>query len=164
MKLNLFVSVLLVLAAVGCQHRKMNPKDFTRVNVVRHLPAPPTAATDTTVPAASGDAGKLAAGNDRPAATTTVPPTAGKQEPPRETPAAAERSYHIIVASYPNESPATSKAKQLQADGFADACVIHKDNRYRVSIAHFPSRQTAIDERARLSKLLGQDDIWIGRY
>lgn len=153
MKITVLAISVLTLSFIGCQPKKMNPKDFTQVNAIRHLPAPATAVKDSV-----------------PAPTTAVPvpaaepATAKPKTTPRDVAAPTEKSYHIIVASYPNEPPARSKAESLRAQGFEEALVVQKDNRYRVSIAHFADKQAAINERARLSKLLGQDDLWIGRY
>ena len=153
MNIRTIIAWACVFAFIGCQGKRMNPKDFTSVNVVRNIPkSVPTPIDTLPVPV------------DTHSQPENIPAPSKLQDSIPKATAPAERAYHIIVASYPNQSPADNKVKQLKAKGFEEACVIHKDNRFRVSISHFPTRQAAINERTHLSKLLNQDDIWIGHY
>lgn len=165
MNIHTLFAAALIVALAGCQGgKKMNPKDFTSVNVIRQSPLPPSASTESTAMPAPGANDKAATSDADATSEGNTPATSIPKDTLRKSLAPAEKYYHIIVASYPDLPPAESKVKRLKTDGFAEASIIHKDNRYRVSIAHFPAKQDAIDERARLSRLLGQEDIWIGRY
>ena len=79
-------------------------------------------------------------------------------------PAVRTKSYHIIVASHPRQSLAEADVRKLREQGYNDACILQKDNRFRVSIAHFSNRNEALKERTRLIDTLGQDDLWVGYY
>ena len=142
MKSHILIVILLASALVGCRQGKMNPRDFTQVNVTRHLPEPPAEKADT----------------------AALPIPAAPKDTARQAPAPAAKYYHVIVASYPDQASADREVERLKAKGFAEACVVHRSNRYRVSIAHFADKQAALDERARLCELLKQDDLWIARY
>ena len=79
-------------------------------------------------------------------------------------PATPAKSYHIIVASHPNEKLAREDVARLKALGYNDARIITKDQRYRVSIANNPDKQEATKKRNELAIQLKQEDIWITLY
>ena len=68
------------------------------------------------------------------------------------------------MASHPRQSLAEADVRKLREQGYNDACILQKDNRFRVSIAHFSNRNEALKERTRLIDTLGQDDLWVGYY
>ena len=130
----------------------MNAKEFTTANVIRHLPEnrqeqPIPTPKDTAV------IEEKATPAPQPATDTTP-----------IIPAVKTKSYHIIVASHPRQSLAEADVRKLREQGYNDACILQKDNRFRVSIAHFSNRNEALKERTRLIDTLGQDDLWVGYY
>ena len=130
----------------------MNAKEFTTANVIRHLPEnrqeqPIPTPKDTAV------IEEKAIPAPQPATDTTP-----------IIPAVRTKSYHIIVASHPRQSLAEADVRKLREQGYNDACILQKDNRFRVSIAHFSNRNEALKERTRLIDTLGQDDLWVGYY
>ncbi len=152
MKHLLFISFILLSILPGCRERKMNAKEFTTANVIRHLPEnrreqPTPTPKDTAV------IEEKATPAPRPATDTTP-----------IIPAVKTKSYHIIVASHPRQSLAEADVRKLREQGYNDACILQKDNRFRVSIAHFSNRNEALKERTRLIDTLGQDDLWVGYY
>ncbi|WP_292264980.1 SPOR domain-containing protein [Butyricimonas sp.] len=153
MKFVLFLSFIALLTLVGCQRDKMNPKNLTTVNVKRELsvtPAKATAAAKST--------------EETPVPPTEAQPSATPQTTTTEKPATPTKSYHIIVASHPRESLAQEDVARLKAQGYTDARIITKDQRYRVSIANNPDKQEATRQRDELARRLKQDDIWITLY
>lgn len=150
MKHLLFISLILLSILPGCRERKMNAKEFTSANVIRHLPAPPR---EKNVPKDTATVEKK-----------VTPPPRPSDNKPTTTPAARTKSYHIIVASHPRQSLAEADVQKLREQGYNDACILQKDNRFRVSIAHFADKNEALKERTRLIDTLGQDDLWVGYY
>ena len=145
----LVVSPLLFLVAVACRDGRMSSRDLTSLTVVRHLPASHpvdstrlAGATTDTVP---------------PSSTASASPSSGDVRPPKG-------EFHVIAASFPDSLSAVARLRSFHGKGFPEACILHANGRYRVSIARYATRQAAIDARARLVKTLDQPDLWIARY
>lgn len=149
MKFIIFLSFIALSSLSGCQRDKMSPKDLTSANVIRELPP---ANTEATSPAQTPTRETTPEVKTAPGASLTVKPV---------TPA---KSYHIIVASHPNEKLAQENVARLKAQGYTDAQIITKDQRYRVSIANDPDKQEATKKRNELALRLKQEDIWITLY
>ena len=149
MKFVSFLSFIALLFLSGCQRDKMSPNNLTTVNVKRELPP---ANTEATSPVKTPTRETTAEVKTAPSVSQTVKPA---------TPA---KSYHIIVASHPNEKLAREDVARLKALGYNDARIITKDQRYRVSIANNPDKQEATKKRNELALQLKQEDIWITLY
>lgn len=163
MKPVLFLSFVLMLSFVGCQRDKMNSKNLTTVNVKRSLLASISAnhvSLDTIKQNYSQDTNNTTITSN----VKTLPSqqqTTKKQGTEQNIKKTNTKSYHIIVASHPQENLAENDVTQLKAKGFPDAQIIIKDQRYRVSIANYTDKQEATKQRDLLATQLGQSDIWI---
>lgn len=149
MRLILPLSLITLSVLIGCQHDKMNSKNLTSVNVQRNLPA---SLPETGMPPAT---------EKQPSAQAPETILSSSKNTPTPLPT---RSYHIIVASHPREELAQKDVEGLKAKGYADARIIIKDGRYRVSIANNPDKQEATKQRNELAEQLGQSDIWVMLY
>lgn len=69
--------------------------------------------------------------------------------------------YHIITASHPSESDAQADVDRWLKKGYSNASIVRRDNKYRVSITCFPSRQVALDSLDHYKQLVGKDDLWV---
>lgn len=151
----LVVLPLLCLSVAACRDRRMDARDLTTLTVVRHLPAPLPADSTSLAGVAADSVDSPAA--DAPAAPGSTPASPGELRPPKG-------EYHVIAASFPDSLSAVARLRVYQGKGFPDACILHANARYRVSIARYATRQAAIDARARLVKTLDQPDLWIARH
>lgn len=149
----LVVLPLLCLFVAACRDRRMDARDLTTLTVARHLPAPLPADSTSLAGVAADSVDSPAA--DAPAASAPAAP--GELRPPKG-------EYHVIAASFPDSLSAVARLRVYQSKGFPDACILHANARYRVSIARYATRQAAIDARARLVKTLDQPDLWIARH
>ena len=145
----LVISPLLLFVAVACRDGRMSSRDLTSLTVVRHLPdSHPVdstrlaGATMDTVPIVAAAPASLSPGDVRP----------------------SKRKFHVIAASCLDSLSAVARLRSFHVKGFPEACILHSNGRYRVSIAQYSTRQAAIDARARLVKTLDQPDLWIVRH
>lgn len=149
MKFVLFLSFIALSFLTSCQRDKMSSNNLTSINVKRELPPANTEAPSTVKTPVQEIAAEV---TTTPRASLTVKP------------ATPSKSYHIIIASHPNEKLAQEDVTRLKAQGYNDAQIITKDQRYRVSIANDPDKQEAMKKRNELALRLKQEDIWITLY
>ena len=167
MKLILFLSLITLLSFASCQREKLNSKNTTTVNVKRDLPAP-SGETAVTPDLPEKHASTEVKPNILPSTNTPIATSRPevKKEPatPTKTVTPSTKIYHIIAASHPREELAEATLARLKAEGYTDARIIFKDNRYRVSIASYKDQQEATAQRKVLADKLGQEDLWIMVY
>lgn len=158
MKTILFLSFILIFANIGCQRKKMDAKDLTTMRVKREQKLVPQ---DT-------ETHKLTITSQTPPLLPKEPEqqnvTQQKIEQPNTPPKKKTKSYHIIVASHPREDLAKDDVEQLKNNGFPEAQIIIKDQRYRVSIAHYTDKQEAARQRDLIANQLGKNDLWVMLY
>lgn len=158
MKFVAFLLFISLFSLFGCRSDKMNPNHLTSANVKRDMSI---GSRTTASPAETTAPGNQAA----PGTSTTVAviqQSAIQEKEARLTPSArAARNYYIIVGSHPREELAQAAVDRLKTNGYKDACVVSKDQRYRVSIANYPDKQEAFAKRKELARELKQEDIWI---
>lgn len=159
MKFVAFLSFITLLSLSGCRSDKMNPNHLTSVNVKRDLSA--VSKTPASLVEATAPGNAAASGTSTAVAVIQQPAAQEKQDTGLTPPARAVRSYHIIVGSHPREELAQAAVDRLKANGYKDASVVSKDQRYRVSIANYPDKQEAFAKREELARELNQEDIWI---
>ena len=166
MKFVLFLSFVLMLPFIGCQRDKMNSKHLTTANVKRSLPAslPGNNVSLDTIrqnPSLDTNNTTIVSNVKSSSSQQQTGKLKGTEQNIKKT---NTRSYHIIVASHPRENLARKDVAKLKAQGFPEAQIITKDQRYRVSIANYTDKQEATKQRDLLATRLGQSDIWIMLY
>ena len=142
-----------ILLACSCQQNKLEPKHLTTVSVKRDLSA---LHKDTL---ASSRKQTVA-----PQASSTVQPVAPTPTRPTAPPPTPSKQYHIIAASHPKPQMAEKSVLKLKAKGLSQVQILLKEQRYRVSIAHHPNKQKALQLLDSLATVLNQDDLWITRH
>lgn len=68
--------------------------------------------------------------------------------------------YHIIAGSFATEQKAMAHQERLLKRGY-EANIVHSDNRYRVSIREFTSKELALEELFKIRKLEGNENYWL---
>lgn len=121
----------------------MNPKHLTAVTVIRDIPS----VKKDSLP-------------------SETPPVL-QQEPvevekPKESPApVSDKKFHIIAASYPQKELAEAGLLQWHKKGYTGATVFHKNDRFRISIANYSSKQEALDSIEYYKQQLNREDLWL---
>ncbi|SFE02551.1 SPOR domain-containing protein [Thermophagus xiamenensis] len=74
----------------------------------------------------------------------------------------ADKTFHLIVASFKDETPAQQSVKQLKTQGFSDASIILGENgRYRVTLEAYHNRDKALNRLLELRKKELFKSIWL---
>ena len=124
-----------------------------------------TPAAKTSAPAAKSSASASSKPTSTKSASTK--PAADKSAAMARTarPASAttssEKTYHLIVASLPTEQEAQKIKDQLVAQGFAQAQLVIRDGKHRVSLQHFASQAEAYSAVNRLREQGKFEGAWI---
>lgn len=135
------------------------------------------AATTATNKSASAPAAKTSAPAAKSSASASSKPTSTKSastKPAADKSAAmartartapattsSEKTYHLIVASLPTEQEARKIKDQLVAQGYAQAQLVIRDGRHRVSLQHFTSQAEAYSAVNRLCEQGKFEGAWI---
>lgn len=122
---------------LGCKERSLPNEYLSNIRIVRSMEknvTPPQIKKDTTT----------------------------KEKTLEKTPAAKELKYHIIVASFKeNDKTSAEKiVKRLKAENHP-ASLIYSSQRYRVSIAGFPTEADATAALDKYRAITKRQDIWV---
>lgn len=115
-------------------------------------------AAKSSAPAASKPASTKSA-STKPAADKSAAMARTARTAPATT--SSEKTYHLIVASLPTEQEARKIKDQLVAQGYAQAQLVIRDGRHRVSLQHFTSQAEAYSAVNRLREQGKFEGAWI---
>lgn len=151
-KILLFLAILFLFS--HCQHNKLDPKELTTASVIRDL----SAVLKDSIAAQKED-------------TTAIRKEDSVNSLQTEIPSRTDRiitspteNYYIIIASYPEQSSAEKRLNRLVEQGYTESRIITKNNRFRVSVAHYKDKEEAIRQTNDWKKRLNRDDLWVIRY
>ena len=152
MKILLFLVIL--VSFCNCQHPKSDVRQLTTTSVIRDVS---TSLKDTLVPSKKETV-------PVPEESTSFTPKPESSPKEVQKTASSTVNYHVIVASHPRAELAEETLNNLKNKGYSDARMITKDNRFRVSIAHYASKEEALQQINTWKKHLNRDDLWVLRY
>ncbi len=115
-------------------------------------------AAKSSAPAASKPASTKSA-STKPAADKSA--AMARTARPASATTSSEKTYHLIVASLPTEQEARKIKDQLVAQGFAQAQLVIRDGKHRVSLQHFASQAEAYSAVNRLREQGKFEGAWI---
>ena len=132
------------------------PKRAAATTATNKSASAPAAKSST--PAASKPASTKSA-STKPAADKSAAMARTARTAPATT--SSEKPYHLIVASLPTEQEARKIKDQLVAQGYAQAQLVIRDGRHRVSLQHFTSQAEAYSAVNRLREQGKFEGAWI---